>query len=593
MTDVNQLALIYDFNEKYRMKFNPDFFVDIDVGIVEEVERIILSIQRDKFFTIKVLGFDVIEDYETIMQTLYDYEEKFGYKNKNKKKDNIYGYINLKDSAIRLLVVHYYIAIKEEAEKLDVLIALPRAVDKYYFRLSGNTYSALWQIVDASTYNSSTSNSKKYSVTLKTMFMPVRIYRYYTDHKTSPKDFYTGEQVRCTYYTSYIFRKSLPVMKYILGKFGFYKAAKFFYIQFINVYDTQPAFDQSLYTFNRFNMWITIPRYLFDKSTVVQSFVYVVYMAIQKTTTCNDFFTDTFWLLSLANEFNNQNIEKGISILDSLEFIYDLTTKLKIRLPDSVKDNIYTIIRWMIGEFNNLMIKDNLDVSIKRIRNPAEYIAALLAMKYSTSIYRVSDIGKKATLDSIKKAIVLNPMYLVNAVSSCRLVGYKNFVGDLDSIVALKFTYKGIAGIGENNNSMPNIYRSVNPSQVGIVDLNSSSSGDPGASGILNPYRTIDPETGMFSSTYMEPNYWEDEFRSTLANYKSMVGKREVFVAANELMEIPITKDKNIIDKEIEEVEKLIKPIIKDHSEEEILNGVPLEESGLICYETLEDIPEE
>ena len=215
MTDVNQLALIYDFNEKYRMKFNPDFFVDIDVGIVEEVERIILSIQRDKFFTIKVLGFDVIEDYETIMQTLYDYEEKFGYKNKNKKKDNIYGYINLKDSAIRLLVVHYYIAIKEEAEKLDVLIALPRAVDKYYFRLSGNTYSALWQIVDASTYNSSTSNSKKYSVTLKTMFMPVRIYRYYTDHKTSPKDFYTGEQVRCTYYTSYIFRKSLPVMKYI------------------------------------------------------------------------------------------------------------------------------------------------------------------------------------------------------------------------------------------------------------------------------------------------------------------------------------------------------------------------------------------
>lgn len=593
MTDVNQLALIYDFNEKYRMKFNPDFFVDIDVGIVEEVERIILSIQRDKFFTIKVLGFDVIEDYETIMQTLYDYEEKFGYKNKNKKKDNIYGYINLKDSAIRLLVVHYYIAIKEEAEKLDVLIALPRAVDKYYFRLSGNTYSALWQIVDASTYNSSTSNSKKYSVTLKTMFMPVRIYRYYTDHKTSPKDFYTGEQVRCTYYTSYIFRKSLPVMKYILGKFGFYKAAKFFYIQFINVYDTQPAFDQSLYTFNRFNMWITIPRYLFDKSTVVQSFVYVVYMAIQKTTTCNDFFTDTFWLLSLANEFNNQNIEKGISILDSLEFIYDLTTKLKIRLPDSVKDNIYTIIRWMIGEFNNLMIKDNLDVSIKRIRNPAEYIAALLAMKYSTSIYRVSDIGKKATLDSIKKAIVLNPMYLVNAVSSCRLVGYKNFVGDLDSIVALKFTYKGIAGIGENNNSMPNIYRSVNPSQVGIVDLNSSSSGDPGASGILNPYRTIDPETGMFSSTYMEPNYWEDEFRSTLANYKSMVGKREVFVAANELMEIPITKDKNTIDKEIEEVEKLIKPIIKDHSEEEILNGVPLEESGLICYETLEDIPEE
>ena len=53
----------------------------------------------------------------------------------------------------------------------------------------------------------------------------------------------------------------------------------------------------------------------------------------------NDIFMDTFWLLSLANEFNNQNVEKGISILSSLEFIYDRTTKLKIRLPDYVKEN--------------------------------------------------------------------------------------------------------------------------------------------------------------------------------------------------------------------------------------------------------------
>lgn len=582
-----------EFNDKYRMKFNPYFFIDADTGIVEEVERIILSIQRDKFFTIRVDGFDVIEDYEEIMQTLYDYEEKFGYKNKNKRKDNIYEYINLKDSAIRLLVVHFFIAIKEESESIDVLIALPRAVDKYYYRLMGNTYSAIWQIVDASTYNSSTSSSKKHSITLKVMFMPVRLYRYYTDHKTSPKDVYTGHQIKCTYYTSHIFRKSLPVMKYILGKFGYYGAMNFLHVQFFNIYEEQPPYDDTLYTFNRFNIWMTIPKFLFDKSTIIQSFVYTVYNAIQRNTTYNDIFMDTFWLLSLANEFNNQNVEKGISILSSLEFIYDRTTKLKIRLPDYVKENIYTILRWMIGEFNNLMIKDNLDVSIKRIRNPAEYIAALLAMRYSTSIYRVSDIGKKATLDSIKKAIVLNPMYLINAITGCGLVNYRNFVGDLDSIVALKFTYKGIAGIGESNNSMPNIYRSVNPSQVGIVDLNSSSSGDPGASGILNPYKSVNPLTGMFSDTYAEPNYWEDEFRTTLANYRGMIGRQEVFVAADKLLGIQDQTQSEVVADAIDNVEKLIKPIIKNYSDEEILDGIPLEESGLICYETLKDIKEE
>lgn len=586
MIEPKQLAVIHDFNDKYRLKFNPDLFVDSDVGIIDEVKKVILSCERNTFFTIKVEGFDVIEDYTTIMKTLFEYEELHGYKNKS--KENVYSYINLKDSDVRLLVVKYYIAIKDQEEHITVLIAIPRTVDRYYFRIGGNMYSALWQIVDASTYNSSTSSSKKQAVTLKTTFQPVRIYRYITNHKNSLKDCITGEEIKCTFYTSYIFKKSLPIMKYILAKFGYYGTMKFLHLDLLNLYDHNPILElgtEDVYLFNRFGVWITIPRPIFNKDQVVQSFVFTLYNSILKNTSYNDLFTGEYWLLALAAEFNNLNIEKGVSILDSLEFIYDISTKETLRLDENTKKDIYSILKWMMGEFNSLRIKDNLNVTIKRLRRP-EYIASLYAMKLSTSIYRVSDIGKKANIDSIKKAIITHPMYLVNAISSCKLINYRNFVGDLDAMVALKFTYKGLAGIGENNNSMPNIYRAVNPSHLGIIDLDSSSAGDPGASGTLVPKVKTYP--GGFFSVFEEPNTWEAAFTDSISNYKALKGYKESLVAMNTML--GITKPMEEVNEYIDGATKLIKPLIKLTSNEELLDGFPMEESGLICYETLEEI---
>lgn len=583
MPDANQLALIHDFNDKYRKKFNPDLFAESDEGIIEELKKVVLSCQRESFFTIKVEGFEVIEDYETICQMMYEHEEKFRYRS----KENQYAYINLKDSDVRLLIVSYYIAIKDQSEHIKVIIATPRTVDRYYFRIAGNTYSALWQIVDASTYNSSTSSSKKHSVTLKTMFMPIRIYRYVTNHKNSLKDVYTGEEVKCTFYTSYIFKKSLPVMKYILAKFGYYGAARFLHLDLLNIHYECPPLDADMYVFNRFNVWISVPRAIFDKDQVMQSFVYTIYNCILKNTSYTEIFDVKYWLVSLASEFNNNTEEKGISILGSFEFIYDLSTKDTLRLPEELKADVYCVVKWIIGEFNNLKIKDNLNVSIKRIRR-AEYIASLYAMKLSTAIYWLSDMGKKADIDSMKKAIATNPMYLINAISSCQLINYRNFVGDLDAMVALKFTYKGISGIGEKNNSMPNTYRAVNPSHVGKVDLDASSAGDPGASGTLVPRAKI--YSNGFFSDFSEPNTWEDKFVETIAAYKSLKGYKEALVASDKILNMPRKEDIDIIDSSILTVEGLIKPIIRMSKDEEILDGFPLEESGLICYETLEEI---
>ena len=599
------LSMIHQFNDDHRVKFNPELFRDSDEGIIEALEKVILSCQRDSFFTIKVEGFEVVEEYDKIMDILREHEANT---NKNNGKDNIYDYINLKDTAMRLLIVHYYIAIKDESEHIQVLICVPRTVDKYYFRINGNTYSSMIQVVDASTYNSSTSSSKRDSITLKTLFQPLRIYRYQTSKKTDLLDIVSGQPVRCTYYTSYVFKKSLLAMKYILAKYGFYEAMTFLCLDYVNVYDHNPleaGLDvmKDYYVFEKQGIYITVPRTLFDNVLELQSFIYTVMMCINKDTEYNTFFSREYWLIALASEFNNKTVEKGLSILDSLEFVLDIITKETLALPEDDKKDVYSVIRWMIGEFSNLMLKSNIDVSIKRIRKP-EYMASLYAMKQSTSIYRISDIGKKAKLESIKKALNTSPMYLLNAISNCKLINYRNYVNDMDSLVALKYTFKGIAGIGEKNNSLPNIYRAINKYQLGITDPDASSPGDPGASGTFCPTAKI-YENGMLSE-YQEPNSWRSTIKGIFDTYRRAVGMKECLIAMQSLLDGETSDKVAEIDQTIQQIDSVVKPLINNAFEDNMNppedssvaasigftgnrhKGFYLDESALLVYEQWE-----
>lgn len=584
--DPTPLSVIRKFNEENRIPFNPYFFQYADTGIIDDLKKVILSCERDRVFTIKVEGFEVIEEYDKIINKLRDYEAAII---KNNGKDNVYDFINLKNTHMRLLVVHYYIAIKDESEHIEVLIGVPRAVDRYYYRINGNTYSAMWQIVDASTYNSSTSSSKKDSITLKTLFQPLRIYRYQTNKKTNLVDYVTGEIVRCTYFTSYVFSKSLLAMKYVLAKYGFTDAMRFFGLDYVCMIDHDPTEDgissEEFYVFERFGVFITVPRNLFNSCLELQSFVYTVFNGMNKNTEYKMVFSKEYWLLSLAGEFNNDTVEKGLAILDSLEFILDLITQEELALPEEDKCDVYHIIRWMIMEFSSLRLKNNLDISIKRVRR-SRYCVALYAMKASTAIYHISDIGKKATIETIRKALKTAPMYLLNAIANCKLVNYRNFVNDLDALVALKYTFKGIAGIGEKNNSMPNIYRAVNKYQLGITDPDSSSPGDPGASGTICPTAKV-YENGMLSE-YEEPNSWRAGIQNIFNTYKKAKGLRECMIAMEDMLGANVISKKEEVEQHIAQLEMTVaiveEAMSSEESDRDQVISVALDSSGLINY---------
>jgi hypothetical protein len=182
---MNQQTFIHDYIESTTPKFNETLFTRDVNKIVKGIEDIIFSIERDiGNTTIKVMKFEHISDYDEIWKTLHEYEEiqvarRRKSSNTKSLQENRYDYIDLNESAIELLKVYYYIrgphknadgSVVIQDEIFPVLIDIPAVVNKFYHKFNGSLYSCMNQVVDASTYNTSTSSNSKHYISLKTSF---------------------------------------------------------------------------------------------------------------------------------------------------------------------------------------------------------------------------------------------------------------------------------------------------------------------------------------------------------------------------------------------------------------------------------------
>ena len=567
---MTQLDLLSQFDKDCKEQFNPDLFTRSDDEIMDELQKVIRSCERkhNNYFRIEVVRFRVIDDYAEINKTLYSYYEYLTRnKPKMKKKDNQYGFINMNESAIRLLIVTYKVSVNLEnnlavrpedlasgkvksEDTFDVYIAVPRVVDKYYFKLNGIMRSILYQIVDGSTYNNNYTNSKIPNISFKIIFMAARVFRY----TIYLHDEITDTDVGIYNYRANIFNKTVCVCNYFLAKYGFYGAMNFLGIN--GVYITDHYEDREGYfCFKKADdLYIMADQFLLTNDLVTQSFVSCLYTCLIPGMYYNLAYTTEFWIRILGGLFNRVSGEKflqmfngdstiadtynkGLSILDSFENIYDESTKEDLRLKESSKADMYCVLRWILREFYALKKKDNYDVSIKRVRF-GQYVAATYIFKVIRGINRVSDQNNRITVDAIKKAIRTDPMYLVNSISKSNLVTYRNMVSDMDSLLGLKFTLKGISGIGEtDSNSIPDSIRFVHPSHIGRLDLDASSDNNPGITGIISPF--IELDNGYFSSKD-EPDTWEERYQSIYEEYKKAEGVREIIEVKDKLLNINV-----------------------------------------------------
>lgn len=568
---MKQSKLIYNYNKSYTPEFNHSLFTRSDDGIIESIRKVIYSIQRDSNFKIIVENFQVITNYSEIQHILWLYYDskinkhkyteealaqaaqqqanseegkeeeeakpapkKKSYSSSSKKTINMTEFIDLKDSDIYIIKISYYIAANEikngyVEERFDTYIAVPRIVDKFYFRIKGNLYYPMYQVVDASTYNDTTcKNKKKHSITFKTAFTPIRVYRYQKNLVD-----YNGHNIPCTYFNTSVFRKTVLSLKYILAKFGFYGAMDFLHIEGLNVVQSVDMVEESQhYIFPAKDLFIIINKYIFANNQVAQSLVYTLKNIIDSTKNISygEVLDDATYIRALGADFvSNTEAEllydKGSSVLESFVSSYDQITKEDLRLDEENKGDTYRVLRWMMYEFSALRRKSNIDITTKKIVY-GNYVAFIYASKLALGVYRISDNGNKVNLKLIKKNIDIHPMYLLNEITKSEAVNYNNLVNDMDAIVALKHTCKGTAGIGTKSNSIPDEYRMVHPSHLGRFDIDSSSNSDPGVSG-----GTICPYVQLYDkhfSEYEEPCTWMDSMNGLMDRYKATNNKVEM-----------------------------------------------------------------
>ena len=593
---------LHSYINKHFDRFNEKLFTRSNDAIIDQIEKIILSSQTEGYFSIRVKGFTRVDNYDEIQRLLknyYDGARRTSKTHKYQEDDNRFNFIDMLDSDIILLIVHYEIAInndKHEVDTADVYIEVPRVVKKFYFYLKGNYYSSMYQIVDASTYNNETSKGKKKAtITLKTNFQPIRITRYEMSGIDTDGAMHDIVNFGC-----FAFKKTVSAIVYFFAKFGFVNTLARLGLEnlvFVGNRNTSDEYWCSFQPEKGNNIFVTVNRMALDQSQLMQHVVYTILTSIESATTANDVYTNEFWVTRLGAGFvTTKKLEKGYSVLKSIESILDINIQEQLHLPWKYKKDIYSIILWMLADFTLLKNKDNMNVRNKKIRC-GEYIAAMYATKLSSGIYRISNQGRKVTISSVKKAIYIKPDWLISEITKSQLVTFRNIVNDMDAFLPLKFTYKGISGVGNStgtngSKSVPIQFRLLDISSLGILDPDASSPSDPGVTGSLIPFLRIS-DNGYFSPD-SEPMSWSREVGKLLDKYKSLTGLKEL---------VEFKKD---IDPEITDVDvavctqaadmgnNVIKAVNSNmESYDDIINkhldaitGLPLEGSGNIVYDS-------
>jgi sulfatase maturation enzyme AslB (radical SAM superfamily) len=244
-------------------------------------------------------------------------------------------------------------------------------------------------MVEKSTYTSASS------VTLKSL-MPVAVKRNIveadevahnniTDEKLKRSGISAsdceGEHYVLPVYSVFVFRKEIPIILFYLSKGIDYTLD---FLEVSNVISFIPSLPEEkdpdmIYFQLSSKCYMQIIRKIFNKYPYVQSIAGAFLTVCTNRVTIEQLDDPKVWIKKIANP---NNYEKGKDILRFFNRLLDESTKKILKVHPYHKSDIYTLLRWVMQEYNDLRLKDNLDLKNKRLRCN-EYIASLLTKEFS------------------------------------------------------------------------------------------------------------------------------------------------------------------------------------------------------------------
>jgi len=408
------------------------------------------------------------------------------------KKNN--KWISLDESRLDLIKLHFEvtgIAGRKRVTKTETVektILYPKLIDDFYFLIDGVTYFPIYQIIDLATYNTPKS------LRLKTLLMPM-VLREKELKFTSVDD---TEFIESTYLVD-LFKYKLNVLFYYFAEFGYDIADKFGYseddigLMNINEDELTNRDEYFLFEVNKKGLHVYIHEGMLEEGTFKRKFsmMYLDMINFNSRMTIDKIANNDYWKKRLGATFTsnpNSQIEKSDKILLSFKRILDERTKKILRIKEEYKEDTFTIIQWMMRNYDRFMEKDNMDLSNKRIRLH-EYLIYPLLTRFSSITYRLLNKTTPTLNQKMQLFSTLGPGFIIKKLKKNELLRYNNCVNGLDLINGgLKFTQSGPQSLGDGNKNIKVRYRGIHSSYVGRIGLTASSSSDPGISGTFVPF---------------------------------------------------------------------------------------------------------
>lgn len=432
---------------------------ELDGDIVEYIIDCCKSLEVLEY--IKFVGYTYITDESKI-----DTSEYISAKARGKiKNPNIKRFMHLEDGRYAELRLLFHLECNGESEDITKKILVPIPNDDLYYLIKGTKYFLMYQVVDNSTYTT------KKNLTLKSM-MPIPLQMSMEKFSDiNDNDYYAP------LYTIQLFKKNINVVLFYLAYFGYAKTMEYFSLDRIMrvVPSADPDIDTSLFFQINSKMYLEVNKKFFDKYQYTRTMTVMLLSLMNNRMNDESLNDKAYWINmigSIGTTNKNNQYEKGLNTLTFFNRMLDDTTKKILKLHPVHKQDIYSIIRWLVMHFDDLRKKDNLDLNNRRLRCN-EYVAALLTTTFSERVNRVISMGSKATLAKVKDIFKFPGDILITQLHKSGLLRYDDKVNDLDFFGKLRITMKGPNSLGgTNENNISAKYRGIAPSYIGRIDLN-------------------------------------------------------------------------------------------------------------------------
>lgn len=312
---------------------------------------------------------------------------------KKGKKAQAQKFKQLHDSRYSELIFRFRLTCKGESEIIEKRMLIPATDELGYYTINGKRFFLIYQLVDSSTY------AKGQSVILKSL-MPVVVMRRTKELKDTD-----GNITSAYSYSVQIFSKAMEIMYFYFAKAGVEKTLQYFSIDSIVDFTEEEVDKETNYYFAiSSKLLVEVNKEFFDKHEYVRNMVATILSVTTNRLTLDDLYNNVFWIERIGS-INATKVfayrEKGENLLMLFDRMLDESTKKILKIHEVNKTDIYSVIRWLTQNFDELRKKDDIDLNNKRLR-ANEYIASLLTKEFSKRVNRIISYGNKVNLDVVK-----------------------------------------------------------------------------------------------------------------------------------------------------------------------------------------------